>query len=545
MTSTNAHRIPTIVGLALALAAALVLRATGIEGQVLADDELHSVHAALAMPVGEIFQTWTFDGADYGVPTTLIHRFAMDRGLVFSELTFRAVSLAAGLVAIVLIPWLAAPRLGHRGAIGLSWLLAISPMLATYSQIARPYMLATLLLSCAVLLFDRWLRERSRSTAVACAFAASLAIYSHLATAPAVAGLFLFGAMRLGPHPSAARPLLGLVAATGLLVGALLLPAWESLVSIITTTRDGQPPSASAWFSVLRLQVGSLSGAGFIVAGLVAIRGVHVLWKRERVFVTALASVIAAQLAGLVLLAPDRLEEAVVLNRYVLVVLPLALMPLAVGATEPWWPGRSGRGGWVEVALATGGLILLFLGGPLASEDRERNSFRHSLTSIDFNAQGNRIDRARASRFYRDLANSIDSPVIEYPWQNMSFHAFDAYQRIHGQPVLVASVIDRRREKRLSLTNHVDPDPDSILASNARYFIVHFDLHSETRQIESSDPHLDHWLRARRELWAPLRRAGNVMFLELSRTWGAPFYEDGVIAVWDLDAVRGDKKVAP
>ena len=545
MTSTNAHRTPTIIGLLLALAFAIALRAMGLEGQILTDDELHSVHAALAMPVGEILQTWTFDGADYGVPTTLIHRFAMDRGLVFSELTFRAVSLAAGLVAVVLIPWLAAPRIGHRGAIGLSWLLAISPMLTIYSRIARPYMLAALLLSCAVLLFDRWLRKHSRGTALGCALTASLAIYSHLATAPAVLGLFLFGTTRLGRQPSSARPLLGLVAATGLLAGALLVPAWESLVEVVTTTRDGRLPSASAWASVARLQVGSLSLAGSIVAGLIAGRGVFVLWKRERDFITGLASVVAAQIVGLVLLAPDRVEETVVLNRYVLVVLPLALIPLSVGATEPWWPRRSRRARWTEAVIAASSLALLFLSGPLASSDRARNSFRHSLTSIDFYAQGNRIDRAKAPRFYQDLENSAEAPVIEYPWQNMSFHAFDAYQRIHGQPVLVASIIDRSHEKRLSLENHVEPDPGSILASSARYFIVHLDLHSETRRIESSDPHLGHWLRARRKLWGPLRRAGNVMLLELTRTWGAPVYEDGVIAVWDLDAVRGDKRFAP
>lgn len=534
-----------ILSLFLAAAVAVLLRGYGLEEQVLTDDELHSVHAALAMPLSKILQTWTFNGADYGVPTTLIHRFAMDRGLVFSEITFRLLSLAAGLIAVVLLPWIAAPRIGSRGAAGFAWLLALSPMLTIYSRMVRPYMVTTLLLGCAVLFFDRWLRSRSRSTAVGFVLAAALALYSHLAAVPAVAGLFLFGASRLVRRPGSTLPILGLAAATGLFVAVLLLPAWESLVEVMTTTRDGRLPTASTWISVARLHVGSVSAPVFIAAGFVAGRGVIVLWRRERDFAACLAWVVAAQVLGLILLAPDRMEETVVLNRYALVILPLALIPLAVGATEPWWPGTPRVGRRLEMGAAIIGLATLFLSGPLRSDERGRNSFGHSLTSIDFLTEGNRITAEKAPRFYREVSNSASAPIIEYPWQNMSFHAFDAYQRIHGQPVRVASVIDRREEKRIALRNRVEPNPSSILASPARYFIVHIDLHSETDRLQSSDPHLAHWLRARRELWAPLRRAANTMSLELTRAFGTPLYEDGIIEVWDLDAVRRAQDLAP
>lgn len=545
MTSTNAQRTPKIVGLLVALAVAVLVRGIGLEGQVLTDDELHTVHAALVMPAGEIVRTWTFDGADYGVPTTLLHRFAMDRGVVFSELTFRWPSIAAGLIAVFLLPWIAAPRIGSRAALGLAWLVAVSPMLSVYSRMVRPYMVTALLLGCAALLFDRWFRDRSRASATGCVLTASFAVYSHLAALPAVAGIFLFGVLRLGRRPSAALPVVGLAAATGLLVGLLLLPAWESLVEVVQTTRDGHLPTAATWWSVTRLQVGSLSGWVAVLVAVVAARGIFVLWKRERDFIACLASVVAAQILGLVLLAPDRLEEPIVLNRYVLVVLPLALIPLAVGATERWWPGTSRLGRTIEAVVAVAALALLVLSGPFVSGERVRGSFEHSLTSVDFLGRGNRMAPADVPRFYREIASKGEAPVIEYPWQNMAFHAFDAYQRIHGRPVRVSSVIDRRDETRLALRNRVEPSPDSILGSPARYIVVHLDLHSETRRIESSDPHLSKWLGARKQLWAPLRRAGNAMALELRLAWGPPSYDDGVIEVWDLDAVRGAKGLSP
>ena len=152
---------------------------------------------------------------------------------------------------------------------------------------------------------------------------------------------------------------------------------------------------------------------------------------------------------------------------------------------------------------------------------------------------------ADAPRFYREIASESGASVIEYPWQNMSAHAFDAYQRVHQQPVYVSSVIDRSDETRLALRNRVEPRPEAMLASSARYVVVHLNLESEARRLNSSDPNFHKWLLARQNLWIPLGRAGASMSSRLNKAFGRPLYIDTTIAVWDLDAVREQERARP
>ena len=143
-------------------------------------------------------------------------------------------------------------------------------------------------------------------------------------------------------------------------------------------------------------------------------------------------------------------------------------------------------------------------------------------------------------RFYRSLAGEAEggARLIEYPWQNLSSHAFDAYQQQHGLGVIVSSVLDRSGEARLALRNRAEPTPAGFLASPARYLVVHNNLRTESSRVVSSDMHHRTWLRAREQLWEPLRRAAKVMSRRLERKWGPPSYDDDMIRVWDLDLVR-------
>ena len=68
--------------------------------------------------------------------------------------------------------------------------------------------------------------------------------------------------------------------------------------------------------------------------------------------------------------------------------------------------------------------------------------------------------------------------------------------------------------------------------------MVHLDLRGEALRIESSDPSFEKWLRARRNLWTPLQRAGTGMARRLEGEWGEPDYRDEHIAAWDLERIR-------
>jgi hypothetical protein len=534
---------PVLVGLAL--------RAVGLRGQILTGDELHSVHGALAMPVSQILRTWTFGDADYCVPLTASYRWLMDQGVVFSEVGFRLPSLLAGVAAIALLPWLAAPRLGRRGAIAFAWLLAVSPMLVFYSRIVRSYMPAVLAAGIAIALFDRWRQRRRGIDAIGYVLSGAAAVYLHLGAAPLVLAPLVHAALRAAPQPRRIQEWTGLLwpaLAIGITIGALLLPAQESLLEVLRDKRDGDLPSLATWIGVLRLQLGTRDWIIGLLALALLFRGGFELWRTQPDFLGYLATLLAAQVIGLLLLAPDRMQERAILNRYLLVSLPILLAFVSVGLATPWTerqvaphteaatPGFD----WGTTLISTVALVSLYVTGPLAPNSYYwSSSFTNALTSVDFLGDGNWIAPPATPRFYRSLAESdSDETVIEYPWQNMSSHVFDAYQHVHGLDVIVSSVIDRADDRRLALRNRAEPTPEGFLSSRARYLIVHIDLLAEAGRVTSSDIHLRKWLRAKKELWLPLRRAGTAMSSELERRWGAPIYRDAALRVWDLEVVR-------
>ncbi len=533
---------PFLVGLAL--------RWIGLRAQILTGDELHTLQAALAMPVADILRTWTFAGADYCVPLTAAFRALMDSGVVLSELSLRAPSLATGLAAVLLLPWLASPTIGRRAAIVLAWLLAVSPMLVLYSRIVRPYMPAVFAASVAVLLFERWLRRRHPAAAVGYVISGATAVYLHLVAAPLVLAPLLYAALRSKQREERLAllwPTLGITLA----IAACLMPAHESLLEVIRAKRDGGLPSLSTWVGVLRLQLGTREWAVAAMGLVVALRGVMVLWRTQREFLGYLSTLVAAHLIGLMILAPDRLEERAILNRYVLVALPLMLIPIAVGLSTPWRraakTSESPRA-WSALAVSTLALLALLATGPFAPASLYwGSSFAHSLSSIDFLGQGNWMPADATPRFYHSLAETDrtrddTATLIEYPWENLASHSFDAYQHIHGLRVIVSGVIDRSSEDRISLRNRAQPTLVGFLASPARYLVVHLNLRAEADQLVSSDPHQRYWLHAGKQLWEPIRRAAKLMSMRLETSWGAPSYQDDMIRVWDLDLVREQQR---
>ena len=249
------------LGLVPPLLLALGLRWLGLHSQILTDDELHAVHGALAMPVRDIVQTWTFGGADYGVPQAAFYRVLMDQGFVFSEFSFRIPSLLAGLVAVFVLPCLAVNRIGERAAVVLAWLLAISPMLTLYSRIVRPYMPATLLATAAVLFFFRWWTTRSTGSAIGYVLCAVSAVYFHLVAAPLVLAPLAYavvdGFIRGEADRNRLIRLFSLGSITVLLILAALLPAYESIFEIVNQKRDGLAPGLQNILDVTRLQIGT------------------------------------------------------------------------------------------------------------------------------------------------------------------------------------------------------------------------------------------------------------------------------------------------
>ena len=244
---------------------------------------------------------------------------------------------------------------------------------------------------------------------------------------------------------------------TVLLILAALLPAYESIFEIVNQKRDGLAPGLQTILNVTRLQIGTGSTLIAILLGLIGLRGVFVLWRENRPFLFFIGSLVAAQILALFVFAPDRIEESMVFNRYLLILLPLMLIPIASGLIEPWLSADSASARRIEAGCAAVGIAALFFAGPLTSTQFLSRPFSHTLASMNFLEPNDQIPYQYVPRFYHRLGESTkDKTVLEYPWQNVSSQAFDAYQQVHGGPVLVASIIDRTNENRIALRNHIE-----------------------------------------------------------------------------------------
>src|SRR3954470_22007048 len=114
-----------------------VLRLWNVRAQVLAGDEMHAVRVALVSPLSHILTTYEL--RDNCIPLTALYRFLLERGVPLSELSVRLPMLLCGILALLVLPWIVARRVGPRVGHLFAWLLALSPLLVLYSRIARPY----------------------------------------------------------------------------------------------------------------------------------------------------------------------------------------------------------------------------------------------------------------------------------------------------------------------------------------------------------------------------------------------------------------------
>lgn len=521
----------------------VALRLYRVEAQLLTGDELHSLRAALQMPVASLLRTWTFYGADYCVPLTALFRALMDRGAVLSELTLRAPVLIASVGTLVVVPGLLVQRLGRDAAWLLAWLLAFSPLLVLYGRIVRSYAPLVLLVFGAVMAFERWWRTRSLGAAAAYAGLSALAVWLHLVALPLVFAPFVYAGVatlvRADDRGRRTAGLAGLLAATLLAVAVPLAPARESLQALRAAQGGGQWPALAVFEEVARLQLGTASRPFAALLTLALARGAWILWQRERGFLLLLVTLGASQLVGLAVLAPNKLESLHVVSRYLLPLLPFTLALVALGLAAPWTPSPSRRARALQMAAVSVVLAGAVITGPLVGPVYRESAFAHANENLTFTRPGNRMAPADVPAFYRQLgAAGTPGALLEYPWVNLGTHALDAYQRLHRQDVRGVPLNAELLDPRLALRNSVAPEPEALLAAPARWLVVHRDLAEEEERVESSDPYQAERLVTLPQLWQASRLGARRLSRRLRDAWGAPDVDEEAIEVWDLDRIR-------
>jgi hypothetical protein len=455
--------------------------------------------------------------------------------------------LLASLALLVVAPRMLAPLAGARLAWLWAWLLAVSPMLAIYGRMVRSYSVTLALTTCAVLAFARYWHSGERRFAAGYVVCGALAVFFHLgagpfAAAPLGVALAALGLAALGLE--AARPLPGVrglalcAVSLALAVAALLAPGASSLRALVEVKSGIGGLDLEIAGQVARLHAGS---SGWLVAGLfwlLAFAGPLALWQRG---VRSLALLVPGtwlgQGLGLLLLAPQ-LDSPTLATRAFLVTLPMSLLGVAAGTDAAlgrlgWTTGRSRT-----LGLASMGLVAL-LAGPYRDPGFWGTSFRQHDDYIIFTNARPALPRDALPAYYRKLETEPGGALVELPWHPFwGFgHAVPAYQEHHGRAVWVANAEPLARASAVRLRRYVLADPGALLATGARYAVVHYDLEREESAARAARGRPDD-TRPHPKIWAALRREAERVRRELDSLWGPPDYDDGVVAVWDLARIR-------
>jgi hypothetical protein len=527
--SRDLSRRGLILSLAVSTIAGTALRLWGLRGQVLGGDELHAVRAVTDLPLGRILTTYLNN--DASIPLTALFRFLLDHGATLSETAFRMPALLCGLLALVALP-LALGGLADRATTAiLGWLVALSPGLVLYSRIARSYLPMVLAATLAVVAFERWWRTGSWKAGAAYVLLGAAAVWLHLGAAPFVASPFLFAAGDLLLHRDFARLrrliLLGLLLTLGF--AAFLVPAGPSLARLVRSKhRQLDLPLESVGYA-LHLEAGTASPWVEALFWTLAVAGLVLLLRRRPRAAAFTLTLAAGHVVGMLLLSPMGIGHPLVLNRYLLPVLPLVLLWLAA-ALAPGAGYRAAR--WAGAALV---LALLAAAGPFPGF--RGSSFVHHNDFV-----GYYLPLATAPDLPPAYAKLPAGPVVEFPWPTAWEYgrSFYAYQRLHGRRVLVSAPADVPRVPGIRLRNEVPPEPAALLASPGAVVVVHLRLAYEESRVVIPNG------RIHRPMPPPIRRfyrrMGEKLAARLEAEWGEPDFADDRVRIWDLERLRREGK---
>ncbi len=529
--------LPWLALAAVALAAGAWLRARGLGSQIVIDDEWHALHKLMRADMLDVVTH--LDYADYSIPLTVYYRWLQDT-VGLSEWGMHAPTLVAGVALVAVAP--AAARAWATLPVRATWavLLAVSPLLVYFSRTARPYALTALSATLALVAFERWYRGEDRrdlwgALYVVATFAGGYLHMTSLAFTLLPFAYFGLPALRTRGEPL--RRLVRMGAATALPLLVVLAPPvindW-----FMFTAKAGVDSVTPA--SVLRTSLmlgGSAHAWPAALLGAAAVGGGVRLWRRDRVLAGYLFTVMAGGTLAIVAARPNWVQHPPVFARYLVPLVPVALLLAAEGFVAllpPRWPAPSAA----AIALVGAGLWAL---GPLPAQSDAPNQFTgHLRYQFDYDDAHNpyvqQVPTEPVPRFYRELATTRPGSLtlIEAPWRLESHHNPHVwYQQVHRQNVMIGLVTP------LCGTSNFGEYPEGThgmrLANFAHLSAI---LRGETYRADFLVLHVKPWSTPpdAQVPWPDVERCLPMIEAAL----GPPFYRDEGIVVFTL----GDRTAA-
>lgn len=542
----------------------LFLRLCGLSGQVLVDDEWHSLNFVLDKSGWAVLTTHGL-GANC-IPQNFVN-WIMLHTVGWSEALLFLPSVLCGIAGLLVFPWLVSRLAGRTVAVLFSWLLAISPCVVFYSRIVRPYPMVLFFGFLSLLCLALWVREGHRRYLATYAISGFAAIDGHLyAALPVLAplgALLILVLLWRKENPDAPWISAKTLAGVGLLMAGLLAiflgPAhWNNPWWLNVLARDRV--TAQGLWDFLSFLAGTDFVLGKLVFGVLIGYGLAAWLQKEFRVGLLWVSVWAAFFLLLIFATQDGMHAAIQIARYNIVLFPTGML-LAAFALESLFARRSAAGRVAAGSLLIGGLIA---GSPLWRTCDRPNNFMHhsafqdSYAPFDWSRSRLRLltpmpqmPRERIPAFYSTLAADAAVPgILEYPMyigDPLNFHYF--YQHVHRKPVAVGYVPDdpfaplpsrddfiyqdtpvdyvlsRARalglDSRMRFSNLVPiTDPARLRRDHSGWFlIVHRDLLQETLNVQLAGGN-----------FLPSAR----LLLALEADLGPPEHSDGQLLAWRI-----------
>ncbi len=524
-------------------AAGACLRLYGIDEQILGGDELHAINAALGMRLSELPITYGLN--DHSPPLALLYALLFRSGLSISELVLRAPILASSVALVLVAPLLAERLLDRRSAAVFGWLLAVSPLLVLYGRVVRSYAPIAFLGFSAAYAGYRWLEGARRGCAVAYALLAASAIYFHLLAAPFVLAPILFAALEKLLARRRGRLSWRALFATGgavlVLVSCFTIPARKALLGLLQLRALTASVGSETLLGALELQAGSRHLVAVALFWLLAGSGLEGLWRTRPRLAGFTLTVATVQLVAVLSLSPTSADQAIVTNRYLLISLPVVLLWVAVGIARAAGVARAAGSARLGTAVTFAIVAALFVAGPLPGYHLEgRAPFLGHNDFITFHCERPHAPPGRTPAFYARLRREANGETLaEFPW-GLSWYSTrfpHVHQGVHRQEVIVATPLKLPSHPGLRFRNAVASDPGSLLESRAGFLVVHQQLTLEEGGLIEPPCGFgrgSYGARVREVLARKTPRAIG----HFRRAFGDPVYEDALILVWDLRAVR-------
>jgi len=570
-TKTYLSRFSFPIFLSVSICLGVFLRLYQINGQIIGDDEWHSICVAVKNSLGYILTHYHV--SDNCIPLTVYYKFLLQT-IGLSEWGLRSLQIVSGILCLILLPLMVRSILAERVSIIFSFLLSISPFLIYFSRYARPYIIVVLLCVTSLFSFYLWIKRGRTVFSVVFLITGILAPYFHLFSiftvlSPLVWSIIFLALAKISHKevPSAvAATLTQLVYCAVLLcigVSIWFIPAFDSFQALTQKVSGGFIEyntllGAANLFAGSKWQVVSYLWFGISLYGLYCIR-------KDLLLFGILSFAILFQLSAIFVVKPLAVEIPVVFARYAISILPVWLLLIAIGLNDISLRLAFSVKNRITPVISNGiptlFLMFAFLDGPLFNIYGGPNNFtNHTVFQYDYSHKWTDMDKDQAEEvfpeFYFHLAGVkqqmriIEAPFL-VPW---SWNTYFLYQRLHRKQVLIGHSGDSYiadanpvMHPNIHFYNWVDlGNSQQVAESNAGYVVIHKDLFIEAAylgyilvkgpveltQIVRRTMDADHGIKA---AIAASRREATKMIEYLNKNVDRPCYEDDLIAVFKLN----------